>query len=142
MTTAVLAASILVTGCSTVEGTIVDERGGLLVSEDGQFSLEIPAGALEQPVDITLDEVVCKQPGVVGICYQMEPLGLPLLRPGTVTYELDPEDLEGIEPSAVTVLTEREDLWTPLPDRHVDMAEEVVTASVVYLSSYAVVVRG
>jgi len=139
--TAALAASIVVVGCSTQEGIIVDERGGLLVSEDGQFSLEVPAGALEQPVDITLEEVICKQPGVIGVCYQMEPVGLPLSIPGRVTYQLDPEDLAGVELRAVTVLTEREEQWAPLPDRDVDVVEQVVTASAVYLSSYAVVVQ-
>lgn len=141
-TTVGLVASILMMGCSTEEGIIVDERGGLLISDDGLFSLEVPAGALEQPVDITLEEVGCKQPGLIGICYEMEPLGLPFSRPGRVTYQLDPADLTGIEPSAVTVLTEGEERWAPLPDLHVDVEQEVVTASVVYLSSYAVVGPG
>ncbi len=136
-----LAVSILVTGCSEEEGTVVDERGGVIVSDDGRFSLEIPAGALEEAVDITLDEVECDQPGAVSVCYQMEPVGLPLLRPGRVAYELESADLDGVEPQAVTVLVEREELWKPLSDREVDMVDEVVTASAVYLSAFTVVVQ-
>ncbi len=137
---AALAMTILVSGCDE-EGTVIDERGGIIVSDDGRFSLEIPAGALEQPVDITLEQVECDEPQMLGVCYEMGPVGLPLLRPGLVSYELDPEELDGVEPSALTLLTEREEDWRPLADRRVEMADEVVTGSAIYLSSYALVVE-
>lgn len=136
-----LAAAVLITGCSE-EGITVDARGGVVISDDGRFSLEIPPGALDHAVDITIDEVECEQAEALGSCYVVGPVGLPLLFPGTVVYELDAEDLDGLDPEELTVLTEREEDWKPLADHRVDMGDEVVTASAVYLSSYAVVVDG
>jgi hypothetical protein len=140
ITTIMLAAAVLVTGCSEAEGTMVGPRGGVVVSEDGHFTLEIPAGALEQEVDITIDEVDCDQPEALGPCYEVGPVGMPLLFPGTIVYELDPDMLEGLAPEELAVLVERDEDWKPLADRRVDMGDAAVTASAVYLSSYAVVV--
>lgn len=135
-----LAAAVLVTGCSEGEGTTVGPRGGVVVSDDGRFTLEIPAGALDQEVDITIEEVDCDPPTAIDACYEIGPVGMPLLFPGTIVYDVDPDNLEGFGPEELTVLTEREEDWKPLADHRVDMAQAQVTASAVYLSSYAVVV--
>ncbi len=135
-----LAAAVLVTGCSEEDGTSVGPRGGVVVSDDGLFSLEIPAGALDQDVDITVDEVACEQATAIGPCYEVGPVGMPLLYPGTVVYTLDDDTLAAVgSTDTLEVLTEREEDWKPLADRHVDMSTVTVTASAVYLSSYAVV---
>lgn len=134
-----LAVSVLMTGCDAGEGTTVGTRGGTIISEDGRFAIEIPAGALEHDVDITIDEVGCEQAEAIGPCYAVGPVGLPLLLPGMVSYELDAEMMDGLTAEQLSVLVEREQDWKPLADHRVDMSNEVVTASAVYLSSYAVV---
>lgn len=134
-----LAAAILTTGCTEPEGTTVGPRGGMVLSEDGRFALEIPEGALDQEVEITIDEVECDQPEAIDTCYEIGPVGLPLMFPGTIVYDIDPEALEGLTPEDLTVLIEREDDWQPLADHRVDMVDAEVTASAVYLSSFAVV---
>ena len=136
---AIVAAAIVLTGCEG-EGTTVGPRGGVVVSDDGRFTLEIPEGALEQEVDITIDEVECDPPTAIDTCYEIGPVGMPLLFPGTIVYDIDPEELDGFSAEELTVLTEREQDWKPLADHRIDMAQAQVTASAVYLSSYAVVV--
>jgi hypothetical protein len=135
-----LAAAVFVTGCSEEEGTTVGPRGGVVASEDGRFTLEIPEGALEHDVEITIEEVECDPPTAIDTCYEMGPVGLPLLFPGTIVYDVDPEELDGLTADDLTVLVEREEDWKPLADHRVDMVEAQVTASAVYLSSFAVVV--
>ena len=134
------AAAILSTGCDQGEGTTVGPRGGVVASEDGRFTLEIPEGALEHEVEITIEEVECDPPTAIDTCYEMGPVGLPLLFPGTIVYDVDPEELDGLTADDLTVLVEREEDWKPLADHRVDMVEAQVTASAVYLSSFAVVV--
>jgi len=82
-----------------------------------------------------------RMPKAVGPCYQTTPVGLPLLRPGWLTIELDAETIEGADPHDLTLLTEHEQQWRPLSDGHVDLEDEVMSATAVYLSAYAVVVR-
>ena len=137
---AALAALVLVTACDQADGTTIGPRGGVVISEDGRFSLEVPAGALDQEVDITIEEIDCEQDTAIGPCYETGPIGFPLLFPGTITYELDEEMMEGLTAEELEVLTAREEAWKPLADHRVDMSDEIVTASAVYLSSYAVVV--
>lgn len=134
------AAAMILTGCNEDQGTTVDSRGGVVTSEDGRFTLEIPEGALDQEVDITIEAVECEQPTAIDTCYEIGPVGLPLLFPGTIIYDIDPEELDGLSPEELTVLTEREEDWKPLADHRIDMVQAQVTASAVYLSSYAVVV--
>jgi hypothetical protein len=141
ITKILLAVAVLVTGCSEEEGTVIGPRGGVVASDDGLFTLEIPAGALDQEVDITIEEVDCDPPSALGPCYEVGPVGMPLLFPGTIVYQVDPDMLEGLQPEELTVLSEREEDWKPLADHRVDMVEAEVTASAVYLTSYAVVVK-
>lgn len=138
---AALAAVVLMTGCSQAYGMDVGPRGGMVLSDDGRFSLEIPPGALDQEVEITIDQVECEQPEAVGPCYEVGPVGMPLLFPAMVTYELDPDTLDEIDVDEIAVLTEREEDWKPLADHTVDASDEVVVASAVYLSAYAVVLK-
>lgn len=134
-----LCALVITTGCDQ-DGVEIDSRGGVVVSDDGRFSLEIPEGALDGPVAITLDEVPCEQDGTLGPCYEVGPIGLPLNFPATVTYNLDTGMLDGVDVTELEVLTADEVDWHPLADRQVDMGDESVSASAVYLSSYMVVV--
>lgn len=135
-----LAMLVLATGCDEQQGVEIGSRGGVVVSEDGRFSLEITTGALEQAVAITIDEVECGAPKAVVPCYELGPVGLPLLRPATARYELDEGGLEDIDVEDIELLTEREDAWRPLADHDVDLEHEVVIASTVYISTYAVVI--
>src|SRR5689334_18354790 len=52
------------TGCATQGGETVGTRGGTVISDDGRFSVEIRPGALEEDVDITIEEVDCAQMSV------------------------------------------------------------------------------
>lgn len=139
LTKLMLAGTIIATGCVEQAGVEVGPSGGIVESEDGRFMMEIPKGALEYAVEITVEEVECEQAESVGPCYEVDPLGLPLLRPSIVTYALDPGMLDGVDIEELTMLTERGEDWRPLADREIDMQSEVVVGSAIYLGAYAVV---
>jgi hypothetical protein len=131
--------ALTVLGCDVEEGETVGPRGGVVISDDGLFSLEIPAGALEQDVDITIDRVPCQRADVLGACYEVGPVGLPLLLPAEVIYEVDAQMLRTFAPDELAVVVERDDDWSYLSDRMVDQQDITVSASAVYLSSFALV---
>lgn len=134
-----VAAIAAVTGCQETEGTTVGPRGGIVRSDDGRFTLEIPGGALEHAVDITIEEVDCEHEDAVDTCYAVGPVGMPLLQPAKVTYEIEAEMLEDFGVETLTVLVERDEHWDELADRQVRPGQGAVSASAVYLSSYALV---
>jgi len=128
------------TGCQGEEGTPIGPRGGIVSSEDGHFSIEIPGGALIEEVDITIEEIDCELPAdAVDTCYEVGPVGMPLLRPATVTYDVGKDMFDIVEAEALAVFSEREEHWDALADREVEVERGVVVASAVYLSAYALV---
>ncbi|MEM9457719.1 MAG: hypothetical protein AAGF11_26305 [Myxococcota bacterium] len=132
-----LVGTVLLAGCAAPQGVEVGPRGGMVMSDDGRFTVEIPKGALEQDIDIVIDQMECEPAESVGPCYVVEPVGLPLLTPGTVTVDLDWGLRDGLDVERLTVLTENERGWNALADREVDTRDQVLTASAVYLGSYA-----
>ena len=137
-------------GCE--QGETVGPRGGTVMSDDGRVTLDIPEGALSSDVEITIEVVDDAPAGVVGTVYAIEPAGVSLLFPATLTYDLaadgDDEraaetalDLAGLEMDDLVLVTEKADRWQPMADREVDADAEIITASVLYFSSYALVSR-
>ncbi|MEM6991036.1 MAG: hypothetical protein AAF721_11075 [Myxococcota bacterium] len=126
-------------GCQEQEGTTVGPRGATLSSEDGRFSLEIPAGALADELDITITEIDCEPEDAVDICYEVGPVGVALMVPARVTYEVDQAMFEDFSAEELALLGEGSRDWTPLADREVEPTRPSVSANAVYLSSYALV---
>jgi len=118
-------------GCDT-SGQVVGPRGGTLVSDDGRFSLDIPAGALSSEVELSVEEVECGLGDAIGSCYAVLPQGTTFLLPVEVAYEVG--DMNVTED--VGVVAESADGWRILPDRDVDLDDAVVYGSAMYLSEY------
>lgn len=129
----------LAAGCDADGVGTVGPRGGTVVSPDGRFSLDVPAGAVDQDVEISIDVVECERPDAVGPCYDVSPRGMGFLFPATVTFELGGMELGSVDPGSLGFITQHERQWKVLADQEVDMEDEIVTASAMYLSAYAVV---
>ncbi len=126
-------------GCQETEGTVVGPRGATVTSEDGRFSVEIPAGALAEELDITVEEIDCEPADAVDTCYEVGPVGAALLLPARVVYEVDTEMFDELSAEALAVIGEGSQDWTELADPEVETLRGEVSASAVYLSSYALV---
>jgi hypothetical protein len=137
---AIAGAALLLLGACESAPESIAPRGGVVVSDDGRFTLEIPAGALESHVQINIAAVECEPDGAIGPCYELSPRGVGFLLPATVTYELGGMELGFIDPRQLNVVAERDEGWNVLADQSVDLEDEILTASALYLSSYAMVV--
>ncbi len=138
MLTAVLAFGAL-TGCDDADGETVGPRGGVVFSEDGRVTLEIPEGALADDVEISIHRVDDGPDNAAGPTYEIHPVGTMLSAPATLVYDVS----EGMDAPAdvLTVVTAGRDGWSELADLDADTEDEVIYASVLYLSSYAPVVE-
>jgi hypothetical protein len=133
-------ASVLASGCD-LAGETMGPRGGTVVSEDGRFSLEIAAGALDHDVEITIEAVSCgaMEQTAVGSCYEVGPRGTAFLFPAKVTFELDADSVASVTADHLALSGRREHGWDLLADRAVDLEDGTVSASALYLSSFALV---
>lgn len=135
--TALFAAVVaFASGCDTT-GETIGPRGGTLVSEDGRFSVDIPEGALDTEVELSIEEVECELGDALGSCYAVLPTGTTFLYPVEVAYELGDMDVGEDTAQHIAVVAEASDGWRVLPDRGVDLEDAVVYASAMYLSEYA-----
>ncbi len=137
---ALLLASTIATGCDLGDEQ-VGREGGVIVSDDGRVSLEIPAGALDEAVEITI-EVMAGPDGSASNLYVMQPMGLTFSRPVMVTFDYDAETLGGAEADDLTFVAHREADWAYLGDVAVDEADQTVSASLMALSAITVIVEG
>ncbi len=141
----VLSATTLA-ACDQAQGTEVGPRGGVVVSEDGRLSVEIPAGALDKTVDISIHVVEDGPEGdeTAIRAYAIEPLGTALVLPAHVEYDWTVEaaadaltrDGEVVDPALVI---ERGPQWRALADRTVDHDAGYVSGTVNYLGVVAVI---
>jgi hypothetical protein len=135
----VLIASVA-TGCD-LDGDRIGRDGGVVVSDDGRMSLEIPAGALDEAVEITI-EAVPGPDGSASDLYVMEPMGLVFERPVIVTFDYDAELVGDAEADDLTLVAERDADWAYLGDQLVDDDDQTVSASLMALSAVTVIVEG
>ncbi|MEX1369190.1 MAG: hypothetical protein AB1Z98_39040 [Nannocystaceae bacterium] len=127
------------TGCEAFEGDGIGPDGGLVVSEDGRMSLEVPPGALDETVEITID-VVEGPTGSASDMYVLEPMGLVLGLPAELVYDYDDQTAGPDEAEALTMVAQREADWAYLADQTVDTEDQTLSASVMSLSGVTVVV--
>jgi hypothetical protein len=145
-------AMVLATGCDAEDGTsTIGREGGVVTSPDGRVTLEIPAGALSQDVEVSIGELDTQMPeDALGFAYEIEPAGLQLSRPATITFDLSAGEAEARELDLsdaelavedLAVMTDKGDVWDRLADRETDPELQTVSGSVLFFGAYAVAPR-
>lgn len=133
------------TGCDA-QGETVGPRGGIVMSDDGLVTLEIPEGALMEDVEITIEAVDADVDSDTTV-YAIEPAGFALLRPATLSYDLATSfeerslELSATDMNDLVLVSEKAGRWHAMSDRDVDMDAGILSASVLFFSSYTVVSR-
>jgi len=127
-----------VAGCDPVSEDAIGPEGGVVVSDDGRLTLEVPAGALDEAVDITIEEAEDLPEGALGPAYDVQPRGLVFGAPIRVVYNYSAQGTD-VPAADVSLVVERTDEWVPLADRHVFEGDSIISASALYLSTFCVV---
>lgn len=141
-----LTATALV-ACDGADGTPIGPEGGIVVSDDGRLTVEIPAGALDGTVDVSIHVVEDGPEGDESAirAYAIEPMGTALVLPATVEYDWTAEpsadalSLESTTLEDPTLVMERGALWRALADHTVDMDAGYVAGSAHYFGTIAIV---
>jgi len=81
------------------------EKGGTVTSLDGRLNVEIPAGALAEDTEISIEIIPpeelpeeLQEWEPIGSAYRLEPDGLKFQEPIKLTMQIDEEQLSNIEP--------------------------------------------
>jgi hypothetical protein len=131
--------------CDGTEGTPVGPEGGVVVSDDGRLTLEIPAGALDDTVDVSIHRVEDGPDGIALRAYAVEPMGTTLVLPARVEYDwtidapADALSRDAVHVEDPSLVIERGPEWRTLADRSVDLDAGFVVASAHYFGVIAIV---
>ncbi|MCH9682982.1 MAG: hypothetical protein K0V04_16215 [Deltaproteobacteria bacterium] len=127
-------------GCDPVGDDAVGPDGGVVVSQDGRLTLDIPAGALDDFVEVTIEEVDTLPPGALGPSYRVLPAGTVFNAPVEVLYNYGAPGMD-VDPQQVQLVIARADDWNPLPDRMLHDDDPVVSATALYSSTVGIAIN-
>jgi hypothetical protein len=126
-------------GAGLLAEETIGAAGGQVTTSDGDLSIVVPAGALAKDTVITVEEVPAPASGAIGKTYEIGPTGTQFLAPVTLSLRYAQADLQGNVAASLEVATIVSGAWAELADEHVDTSGEVVSASTMHLSPYAIV---
>ena len=121
---------------SGVASRTVGPEGGVVKSAHAQ--VEVPAGALEEAVEIEVRARDDAPPGAVGTAYEFGPDGLQFAAPVTIRVEVNVSDLpDGIAITELRLARWTEGAWIALEDSGAEEAEAQVWGGTDHFSTYA-----
>jgi hypothetical protein len=80
----------------------IGASGGTLTSSDGRVQLVVPAGALSQTTNITIQPIVNLCPGGIGLAYNLLPNGTQFAVPASLIFKYTSDEVNGTDPFLVT----------------------------------------
>lgn len=137
---AALLLTTVATGCDAWHVGEIGPEGGVVVSSDGRMTLEVPPGALDRSVEITIEATPGPE-GTVAPVYVIEPMGLTFQYPTELVFDYDATMLGEEDPEALEMVTQRELGWDYLPDRKLDAEDETISVSLMALSAVTLVIE-
>ncbi|HEY7371861.1 MAG TPA: hypothetical protein VIF57_06750 [Polyangia bacterium] len=118
---------------------LVGSAGAVLSTPDGEFTLEIPEGALVDDTIIAVQPTGSPGAGALGTVYEIGPSGLQFAFPVKLTLGYDAAALTGSDKSLLRVATFAGAAWQILPGAVVDTRAKTVSAVTTHLSPYSIV---
>ena len=137
---AALLLTTVAAGCDVWDADRIGPEGGVVVSDDGRMALEIPAGALDEAVEITIETTESTDDTVAPV-YVIEPVGLAFQYPTELVFDYDEESLGEHDPEALELVTLRELGWDYLPDRKLHTDDQTISVSLKALTEVNVVIE-
>ena len=130
------------TAVGTPDGTAssgtIGTGGGSIDSDDGLFTLTVPAGALASDTEITVQPITNTAWGGIGKGYRLTPDGLTFAAPVELSFKVAPEDLTGSSHDALDVATQNDaGVWYILKNRSYDDVTGTLTATTTHFTDYS-----
>ncbi len=117
---------------------IIGAAGGTIVSDDGSFSIDVPAGALASDTDITIQPITNTAWGGLRNGYRLTPDGLTFTQPVDLVFDVAPQDLAGSHPDFLDVAFQTsEGFWQVVENPRYDDAAGTFTVSTTHFTDYS-----
>lgn len=131
----------LVTAPGTPEGAAVKKTigaaGGSISSADGNFSVQIPAGALTANQEITLQPVSNQLPAGYGKAYRLTPHNIQFQQPVIIRIRYDETVITNTVPELLAVAYQNEEgKWFYIEELALDKTQKTLTVQTTHFSDW------
>jgi hypothetical protein len=116
----------------------IGPSGGVLAAADNSVMLVVPAGALDEAIELSLD-VIDQPPREALFAVELGPDGTEFEKPVTITVSYEGIELQGIDPARLTLALLEGDEWQPLADSASNLAARTLSANLSHFSIYGVI---
>jgi hypothetical protein len=125
-----------------VEKTI-GMQGGTITSKDGKLQVDIPAGALNTTVTISIEPItrtlVDSNEAISDTAYRLTPHGQQFLKPVKLTFKLDTETFSKLTPAAAGIAyQDSEGRWKGLGKVAVNTTEKSLSVNTTHFSDWTI----
>jgi len=141
----VAAVAALAAGCGSsalgdppIKTVMIGQEGGQAASVDGSLKLQVPPGALESSVPITIQQIDAPAAGAVGATFEIGPSATKLTAPVTILVSYRPSDIAAANPSDLRVATFWQGAWAPVTSA-INAGAYVVSAQITHFSPWGLV---
>jgi hypothetical protein len=113
-------------------------NGGHLGSYDGRLRIVIPAGALTQDQEVTIESITNFNPLAIGNAYRITPHNVQFQKPVTIQFVYDEEEIPNTIPDALSIAYQDENkIWKALGSATVDKLNKVVSVTTTHFSDWS-----
>ncbi|MBN8788348.1 MAG: hypothetical protein J0I84_14750 [Terrimonas sp.] len=133
--------SPLVTAAGAPAGTAVTKtigvNGGAITSTDGNISITIPAGALADNQEITIQPVVNKLPAAYGNAYRLTPHEIKFLKPVTIRFRYNEDSIKNTVPELLGIAyQDQTGKWFNAAEAALDKEHRTLSVSATHFSDW------
>jgi hypothetical protein len=123
------------TGCgSDCRLETIGPGGGTLASVDQLLSVEIPAGALSEDVEVTIKPADDAPAGAIGTVYELGPAGTQFAEPVAIRIDYADENLGDVEPWTLSLSIYESGEWIPLSAMDLDLESSSISGQTLHFS--------
>jgi|GEM_PF-2129903 hypothetical protein len=117
---------------------IIGADGGTISSAEGRIKLDIPAGALSSPTEISIQEVSNTLPGSPCPAFRLLPEDVAFLSPVNLTFQYQEQDLDSTSANALFMAFQGTDgVWKFIPNTRLDKEKRLLTVQTTHFSDWA-----
>lgn len=126
-------------GGSSAPSYNMDASGGTVTSTDGRASVIVPAGAVSNPLTLSIEPVSGMQ-GNVGTAYDFNPDGLSFALPVTITIQYDDADVgQNVDENDLMLAMWTGTNWSQVLGSGSDPVSNIVSGETTHFSTYGIV---
>ena len=115
----------------------IGAQGGELTSPDGTVKIIIPAGALTEEKEISIQPITSELPSAIGNAYRLTPHGTQFAKPVSIVFNYKVEDLENTLPEFLDIaFQDNKGSWQAMVNATVDKAAKQVRVQTTHFSDW------